>query len=612
MSKGKHTSQFPEFTRSTLPDPRGWEDTTILVIEESGARTMLFSDGRTWSPVGGGGVAVQAGTQTRNTGTVSFANSNGVSFGMDSDGRMTVSVAGTVAAGAASIVVSAGGNSHSDSRVLFGTTATPGAVTFGLTGSTVTAAAPHTMGVYASSQTTGGASSATADMRSLTFVGAGNVSVGMQGASVVVSGAGGAGGGVLLAADTRTATTAGSVLFSNANGVSFGLNAVGGSVMTASVAAQSNQTLSVRATGNTTVNSAGTMDARSMLFSAAGAVSMGVTGNTVHVSVAAGAQSNQTLGVYAIGNTTGAGSSSTYDARTLNMSVAGLLSAGWSGNSLVLSSPETTSFNPMSVGFSTQGNTGGNTGWGSERVHFVGVGDVTLVGSTNAGSMTISISAAGGGGGGGATLSRYQWPVNAGSMTGSLIASDRFSFQHLSVLQNIHFSRVDLPLYVLANSTAASHTAAIGLSAMMVLYTRNGSTFNPIAGASGSSTFTWASSNSNWRGVGGGHALSFPIASTLTPGEYWAGYYVQTVSGLSVGANTTALNCSFSVLAARFETQTAVAEFGVDFSNSSNRLIQGLRSSLPGATSETVQWSQLTCVGDNPGKANVPLHFRNY
>ena len=46
-----------------------------------------------------------------------------------------------------------------------------------------------------------------------------------------------------------------------------------------------------------------------------------------------------------------------------------------------------------SVGMSTNGNTSGNTGYGSDRLIFAGGNNVTLSGSTNAGSMTITISA---------------------------------------------------------------------------------------------------------------------------------------------------------------------------------------------------------------------------
>jgi hypothetical protein len=71
----------------------------------------------------------------------------------------------------------------------------------------------------------------------LMLAGGNNITVSQDGQSVTISaGAGGAGdGGNILAAGTRTAGSNSSVLFSNLNGVSFGLDTVNGSVMTATV-----------------------------------------------------------------------------------------------------------------------------------------------------------------------------------------------------------------------------------------------------------------------------------------------------------------------------------------------------------------------------------------
>ena len=60
----------------------------------------------------------------------------------------------------------------------------------------------------------------------------------------------GAGGGVGIAAGTRTATTANTLLFDNANGITFGLNGVGGSIMTASHNALTAQTAFVLSNSN--------------------------------------------------------------------------------------------------------------------------------------------------------------------------------------------------------------------------------------------------------------------------------------------------------------------------------------------------------------------------
>lgn len=87
----------------------------------------------------------------------------------------------------------------------------------------------------------------------IVFQGGANVTLSGNGDTIVFS-AGAGGAGVGLAAGTRTATTAGTVLFSNANGISFGLDVVGGSVMTGSHNAITTGALSDHSHGNPTLN----------------------------------------------------------------------------------------------------------------------------------------------------------------------------------------------------------------------------------------------------------------------------------------------------------------------------------------------------------------------
>lgn len=75
----------------------------------------------------------------------------------------------------------------------------------------------------------------------------------------------------------------GSVVFSNSNGVSFGLN---GSTITAS-AAGGGGTGSIYFAGNTTQNSSSTQDYSSVVFGGRGAASVGVSGGSIQISVPA-------------------------------------------------------------------------------------------------------------------------------------------------------------------------------------------------------------------------------------------------------------------------------------------------------------------------------------
>lgn len=247
-----------------------------------------------------------AGTQTANTtGTVKFADSNGISFGMSNSSQVTASYTVPSTAGLISAInLSAGTTSQNLSKVTFDNS---NGVSFGLNGSVVTATVKtdyqssnanyltsqsnqalsgsngsfnfqtatfgnsnglsfyttngsmvgsytvpnvpaqtnQTIGIYGSSQTTGQSSSSTYDARSLTIRGAGIVSVGNSGGEIIVSATGGgaADGGVGLSAGANSVSN-GTVVFSNSNGLSFGLN---GSTVTGShngLTSQSNQAVS--------------------------------------------------------------------------------------------------------------------------------------------------------------------------------------------------------------------------------------------------------------------------------------------------------------------------------------------------------------------------------
>ncbi len=151
---------------------------------------------------GAGGAAFSAGTQSVNTGTVNFANSNGVTFGMSGSNQITASVAagGGVALydGVASITSGTG-------RISAG-----GALTASINGQTLSLNAPA-------------ASS---------LVGVNGISIATSGNTISISGPTIAPSLINFSAGT-TSGNIGSVVFNNSNGMSFGLN---GSAITASYA----------------------------------------------------------------------------------------------------------------------------------------------------------------------------------------------------------------------------------------------------------------------------------------------------------------------------------------------------------------------------------------
>jgi hypothetical protein len=158
--------------------------------------------------------------------------------------------------------------------------------------------------------------------------------------------------GVNIAAGTRTATTAGNLLFDNANGITFGLNAVGGSVMTAShnaltTARASNDAIGLNTAQSNvtwTVNSSGlSLDARGYAGTGTSATNASVTlnSNGLAISVAApgaAAENNwvHLLGANTAGNTTASGS-------TIGWSGQGVTLSGTNGSQVVISAPGTSS-----------------------------------------------------------------------------------------------------------------------------------------------------------------------------------------------------------------------------------------------------------------------------
>jgi len=420
---------------------------------------------------GGGGAAISAGSQTGNTtGTIAFSNSNNVSFGMSNNSVVTASasfnqtvqtqnsvqVQGssgnisfangnniTFGANNSTITASASFNQTNQTIGVYGSGNTAGTssatadarslsiaasgsltvnvsdgvirlsapnvlttamasnrgsdfvqATAGFAGTnatgtiasngiSVSVAAPvaqtnQTIGLYGSSNTSG-TSTGTVDARSLTVVGKGGVSVDMTNGQIVLSGQTTTPQTVQTQNMVSVLGSTGNISFANSNGISFGGN---GSTITASytvpsVPAQTNQTIGLYGSGNTSGTSTGTVDARSLTFNVAGSLTVDMTNGKVNISapnaittamqsgastqfvqanagfagtnangtiassgisVSVPAQTNQSIGLYGLGNTSGT-STATVDARSLSISAAGSITADMSGGTIRLSVP---------------------------------------------------------------------------------------------------------------------------------------------------------------------------------------------------------------------------------------------------------------------------------
>ena len=162
-----------------------------------------------------------------------------------------------------------------------------------------------------------------------------------SGIEKVNAGAGGAADGVnIIAAGTQTANTTGTVVFSDLNNISFGMN--NSSIVTAAAS------LALFATSNTTYNSTANLNINSVLFAGAGIASVGYSNGSVVVSVPAGGGAADGVNIIAAGtqtaNTTG----------TVVFSDLNNISFGMNNSSVVTASFSTLPETPFGISAGTQ------------------------------------------------------------------------------------------------------------------------------------------------------------------------------------------------------------------------------------------------------------------
>jgi mucin-19 len=327
----------------------------------------------TWQELGGGGavggVAISGGTNLRTSGTVNFSNSNGVTFGLATNGVMTASVA---PAGALS--VSAGTNSRSTGSILFDDA---NGVSFGMnTAGVLTASVEagqlalsagtnsrntgtilfnNSNGVSFGMNATGGltgsvgiqsirvdAGGVSGSLTRLSFDDANGVSFGLNGGTVTASVVGGGGGAAGTISAGANSTTLGQVDFINANNVQFGLNGIGQITASAIAPGTGFTSAGVNVGLSATLNSAGLSLSATAPAGGAGGIAQ----------VIAGTQS-KTSGTLSFANsngiTFGMSGSNTITASYTVPSTAGLLSA-------INVSGGTTSNNLSAITFSNSNN----------------------------------------------------------------------------------------------------------------------------------------------------------------------------------------------------------------------------------------------------------------
>ncbi len=456
------------------------------------------------------GVNLSAGTTSNNLSGFVFSNSNGVSFGLNGS---TVTASYTVPSTAgliSAINFSAGTTSNNGTNFVFSNSNN---VSFGLNGSTVTATITvpaqtnQSIGFYAVGNTTVESSSSTFDARSVSIQGAGIASVGYSNGSVIISVPTGAPSPVNFSAGT-TSGNLGSVVFSNSNGVSFGLN---GSVITASASGGGVTTAGFYALGNTTQNSSTTLALSAISFNALGAATMGYSNNSIQMSVPSAS----------------------------SISGVGGISIATNGSTISISGWGMTNFEPVPLAGTTSYAPGvgswyfdpfllpGNLSGGRlNRVFSFDSGASVLAATSSAsfsnnttGSRSVSLSYAN-------SVALYQLVAGTNSTQLSSLWSNSFS---VGLAHSVSIGSGAGGLSV-SNAATVSYVASINSLGAYTTASLSGSTLVTTTGSSMNRTAVTVGISSIINMLQGALIVPIGFNTTIAPGEYWLAQAFTTAS----------------------------------------------------------------------------------
>lgn len=460
----------------------------------------------------------------------------------------------------------------------------------------------QTIGVYGSSQTTGSASSGTHDARSLSFIGAGIVSIGNHSTS-----AGGTTTGIVISATQSNQAVSGSngsftfqtVTFGNLNNFSFYTS--NGSIVgsyTVPTVTNSSWTVSDAATSGTvgrlaftgvngitlslSTSNNGNHTVRATHDLQFTSNTSAITSNALHTSAAfravydgANSVSTGTLrftnanGVsFSINGQTISGSIATTYAGTgftsagANISLSGTLNTAGLSLSASVAAPGAAAENNWHHLLGA--NTAGNTTASGSTIGLSGI-NLTLSG-TNASVINISAPATSSLSATGAiSVSTDGSTVSIGvrdfyTRSGFNAYGDRpyvFTTNQGSLiidpvnLPDVQFDRLVLAMnFTNATNSSGSQT----VSHWVGIYTRNVSTLSLLGSTSGTTAITNSGTVGSYSLHSGLRLFTIPMITTLTEGRYWIGHVSRTTFG---GANA-----SFSVLAVSQLNSNFLGHFG--------------------------------------------------
>jgi hypothetical protein len=351
-------------------------------------------------------------------------------------------------------------------------------------------------------------------------------------------------------------------------------------------------------TGNTAGNT-GTVSSGTLVFAASGGItaseSTAAGQSTLWFSVAAPvAQTNQTVGLYALGNTT-QNSSTTLDARTLSFNGLGAATWGYSNGSIQVSVPATSSLVGTSgLSISTAGSTISVypkplSAWDPYPI-------LTGTGTSSHAPASFWFS-----------KMNLGWPVVVsyanvlkslnvsapGMSSQNSSATNRFSYSHGLTL----FTRQDFA----GNSSNMSQwtTASFGMTGTLSQSSSSASVaLSWVTNSTGGTTSFSTTSGSNlWTNFFTGMQMfRIPLVTTLTPGEYFIGQAHSSTTA-TVGSNFTLLSVSNLHIAPQSNTFATITSSGSLAASSPDGLGIGVASAV--TTNNTMAISVISAGTQN-------------
>lgn len=406
----------------------------------------------------------------------------------------------------------------------------------------------------------------------LLIVGGANITLSQSfnansGTMTIIGGAGAAGNTGYLSAGS-TYGSLGTMLFSNANGVSFGVN---GQTMTASVSPAAGDGVNIISAGTQSANTTGTV-----VFSNSNNVSFGMTNNSIVTASASYSQSTAP-GALAAGTQTGTSGTMLFsDANGITFGMSGSTRITASHNALTSQSNQAVSFTSGSVAFQTLSFTNSNgisfnsgtqgifashnaltTAALSNHSH----GNPTLAltnlsGTTASASngLTLSLSAAAPGAGGGIAAAAGTQTATSGTVLFNNANGITFGMSNSSVITASHNG---LTTAAASDHSHGNPTLALTNLSGTTASASNGLTLSLSAAApGGGSPITQKMAGTPYQSVGV-HGNAFLSIQPIYIDGYMTATHVKFFGSLSGNTNSSgAISMSFGLYTANGSTMS--------------------------------------------------------